>query len=84
MNFPHRYLLVKLALLLLVFTSLIERIFSAMKIIKTNLRNRISNFLNDTVITYFEDDFFESVSNDNIMLLMYHFRDMMARRGQLP
>ena len=53
-----------------------------MKNIKTNLRNRISDeFLNDTVITYFENDLFESVSNDNIM---YHFKDMKARRGQLP
>jgi len=47
-----------------------------MKIIKPNLRNRISDeFLNDTVITYFEDDLFETVSNDDIM---YHFQNTMV------
>ena len=45
-----------------------------MKIIKPNLRNRISDeFLNDTVITYFEDDLFETVSNDDIV---YQFQNM--------
>ena len=74
-------LLVTLALLLLVSTSTIERVFSAMKIINTNLRNRISDeFLNDTIITYFEDDLFETVSNDDIM---YRFQNMKVRRGQL-
>ena len=53
-----------------------------MKIIKTSLRNKIlDEFLNDIVITYFEDDLFKSVSNDDIM---YRFQDMKARRGQLP
>jgi len=46
------------------------------------LRNRISDeFLNDTVITYFEDDLFETVSNDDIM---YRFQNMKVRREQLP
>ena len=59
MSFPHLYLLVKLALVLPVSTSIIERVFSTMKIIKTSLCNRISEgFLNDTIITYFEDDLF--------------------------
>ena len=50
-----------------------------MKIIKINLFSEISyEFLNDTVTTYFEDDPFESVSNDNIM---YRFQDMKVRRG---
>jgi len=53
-----------------------------MKIIKTNLHNRIlDEFLNDTVITYFKDDLFEKVSNDDIM---YRFQNMKVRRGQLP
>jgi len=53
-----------------------------MKIIKTSLRNRIPDeFLNDTIITYFEEDLFESVSNDNIMC---RFQDMKADQGQLP
>ena len=82
LSFPRLYLLVKLALILSVSTSTVERVFSAMKIIKTNLRNRISDeFLNDTAITYFEDDLFETVSNDDIM---YRFQNMKVRRGQLP
>ena len=40
-SFPHLYLLVKLALLLPISTSIVERVSSAMKIIKTNLHNRI-------------------------------------------
>ena len=77
LSFPHLYLLVKLALLLPVSTSTIERVFSVMKIIKTNLRNRTSDgFLNDTFITYFEDDLFETVSNDDII---YCFQNMKVR-----
>ena len=53
-----------------------------MKIIKINLRNRISDeHLNDTVITYFKDDLFEIVSNDDIM---HRFQNMKVCRGQLP
>lgn len=71
----------KLALLLPVSTSTVEGVFSAMKIIKTNLRNRISyGFLNNTIITYFKDDIFETVSNDDIM---YRFQNMKDRREQL-
>ena len=64
-----------------VSTATVERVFSSMKYIKNNLRNRISDeFLNDTVITYFEDDLFESVSNDDIL---HRFQNMKSRRGQL-
>ena len=50
---------------------------SMMKIINTNLRNGTSDeFLNDTVITYFEDDLFEIVSNyDSIC----RFQNMKTR-----
>ena len=81
LNFPRLYLLVKLVLILPVSPSSVERVFSTMKIINTNLHSRISNeFLNDIVITYFEDDLFDSVSHDDIM---YCFQDVKARRGQL-
>jgi len=81
LSFPHLHLLLKLALILPVSTATVERVFSAMKFIKTKLRNRISDeFLNDTVITYFELDLFQSLSNDDIML---YFQNMRPRRGQL-
>ena len=52
-----------------------------MKIIKTKLRNKISNdFLNDIVVIYFEWDLFQNLSNDNIMR---RFQNMKTRRGQL-
>ena len=45
---------------------------------EANLRNRISDeLLNDTVITYFDNDIFETVSNDDIM---YRFQNMKVRR----
>jgi len=69
LSFSHLRLLLKLALILLVSTTTVERVFSAMKFIKTKLRNRISDeFLNDTVITYFDIDLFQSLSNDDMML----------------
>jgi len=50
---------------------------SMMKIVNTNLRNRtLDEFLNDTVITYFEDDLFETVSNDDSI---YRFQNMKIR-----
>jgi len=52
LKLPHMYLLLKSALIPLVSTVTIEGMFSSMKHIKTNLRNRISyKFLNDTAIT---------------------------------
>jgi len=43
LSFPNLHLLLKLTLILLVSTATVERIFFAMKFIKTKLRNRISN-----------------------------------------
>jgi hypothetical protein len=45
MMFPLVYRLIELALLLPVATTSVERAFSAMKIIKTELRNKISRWL---------------------------------------
>ena len=82
LSFSNLHLLLKLALILPVSTATVERVFSAMKFIKPKLRNRISDeFLNDTVVTYFEIDLFTGLSNNDIML---HFQSMRSRRGQLP
>jgi len=82
LSFPNLHLLLKLALILPVSTATVEKVFSAMKFIKNKLHNRISDeFLNDTIVTYFEIDLFKSLSNDDIML---HFQSMRSRRGQLP
>jgi len=81
LSFPYLHQLLKLALILPVSTATVERVFSAMKFIKTKLRNKMSDeFLNNTVVTYFEIDIFKSLSNDDIML---YFQNMRSRRGQL-
>ncbi|XP_019155155.1 PREDICTED: uncharacterized protein LOC109152027 [Ipomoea nil] len=49
------YLLLKLSLILPVATASVERAFSAMKLIKTSLRNRMSDdFLHDFLVPYVE------------------------------
>ena len=53
--FPLVYRLIELALLLPVATASVERAFSAMKIIKTELRNKMSDgWLNDLMVVYIE------------------------------
>jgi hypothetical protein len=79
--FPQVFLLLKLALILPVATATVERSFSAMKYIKSDLRNRMgSEFLNDILVSYIENDVFENVTNDNII---QRFQHMKTRRGQL-
>lgn len=75
------YLLVKLALTLPVTTASVERAFSAMKIVKNRLRNRMGDqFLNDCLITFIEKDVFDEVANEAVL---QRFQNMKKRRGQL-
>ncbi|XP_031248553.1 zinc finger MYM-type protein 1-like [Pistacia vera] len=74
------YLLTTLALTLPVATVSVERAFSAMKIVKTHLRNRMGvQFLNDSLISYIEKDIFDSVDKE---MVMQRFLNMKLRRGQ--
>ncbi len=60
--FPTVYRLIELALLLPVATATVERAFSAMKIIKTELRNKMSHgWLNDLMVCYIERGIFKSL-----------------------
>jgi hypothetical protein len=60
--FPLVYRIIQLALLLPVATVSVERVFSAMKIINTELRNRIANdWLNDLMVCYIERDLFKAL-----------------------
>jgi hypothetical protein len=53
--FPLVYHLIELALLLPVATRSVERAFSVMKIIKTELRNNMSDgWLNDLMVCYID------------------------------
>lgn len=75
------YLLVTLVLTLSVATASVERSFSAMKYIKSNLRNRMGDqLMNDCLVPYIESDIFNTVDNEAIM---QRFQNMKSRRGLL-
>lgn len=66
---PLIYLILKLALILLVATTIVEWVFFfATKLIKSDLWNKMSDqWLNNCLITYIEKGVFDGVSNDEIM-----------------
>lgn len=62
--FPLVYRLIKLALLLPVTTSSVERVFSTVNIIKINLRHRMSDeWLNDLILCYIEKGIFKELDD---------------------
>ena len=66
--FSMVYCLVELALLLPVATASVERVFSAMKAVKTDLRNRMGDeWFNDTLVVYIENEIFDSIDNELIL-----------------
>ena len=74
------YRLVKLVLVLPVATATVERCFSAMKLVKSALRNRISDdFLNAALICAIEKEELSNVENE---VVIERFRTMSIRRGQ--
>ena len=78
MSFPLVYRLLKLILILPVATATVERSFSAMKIVKTDRRNRIGDhFLNDCLICFIEKDVFKKITNETVMK---RFQNMKDRR----
>jgi hypothetical protein len=79
--YPLVYLLLKLALILPVATATVERVFSAMKIIKTSLRNRLGDeLMNDCLVAYIEKDIFNGIDNEDVI---QRFQNMKSRRGVL-
>ena len=79
--FPMVYRLVELALLLPVATASVERVFSAMKDVKTDLRNKMGDeWLNDSLVVYIENEIFDSIDNE---LILNRFQNMDSRRNQL-
>ncbi|XBI34910.1 hypothetical protein VPH35_120661 [Triticum aestivum] len=62
------YLLIKLILILPVATASVERVFSAMNLVKNKLRTTMSDDrLNDCLVTFIERDVFMEVSEDDIV-----------------
>ena len=80
-SYPLVYLLVTLALILLVATATVERVFSTMNIIKNWLCNQIGDqWMNDCFITYIEKDIFNTIKCEEIM---QRFQNMKNRWRQL-
>uniref|UniRef100_A0A8I6YSN3 HAT C-terminal dimerisation domain-containing protein n=1 Tax=Hordeum vulgare subsp. vulgare TaxID=112509 RepID=A0A8I6YSN3_HORVV len=80
--FPLVYRLIELALILPVVTASVEKAFSAMSIIKTELRNRMSDdWFNYRMVCYIERDVFASTNDDDIV---YRFQSYRCHKRLLP
>ncbi|XP_059290945.1 uncharacterized protein LOC132044469 [Lycium ferocissimum] len=80
-TYPLVFRLVKFALLLPVATITVERAFSSMKLIKTDLRNRMDDeLLSGCLVPSIEKEVFSTISNEAIMNT---FQKMKTRRGEL-
>lgn len=67
----------KLALILPVATASVDRVFSTMKYVKSQLSNKMGNqWLIDCLVTYIERDVFKTISND---VILTHFQQMKNR-----
>jgi len=79
-RYPLVYRLMKLVLVLPVATATIERVFSGMKIVKTNLRNRIGDeYMSNSLICYVEKELMLKVTNNAVVRC---FMKMKGRRFQ--
>jgi len=80
--FPLVYKLIELALLVPVSTATVERLFSAMKIIKSKLRNKIADdWFNNLMVCYVERELFRSLEEATILR---RFQNLKTRKMQLP
>jgi len=78
-TFPLVYRILKLALVLPVATATVERCFSKMKLIKTDLRNRMGEeYLNNALICAVEKETFNKVKEEDVM---DRFQTIKNRRG---
>ena len=76
------YRLIELALILPVATASVERAFSAMNIIKNELRNKMADdWLNHRMVCYIEREIFITIEDEKIFA---HYQDMRNRRINLP
>jgi hypothetical protein len=80
--FPLVYRLIELALILPVATATIERAFSAMKIIKTELRNKMTDgWLNNLMVCYIEREIFKGL---DLQQIKKAFQKKKDRQMQFP
>jgi len=74
-------MLIKLSLFLPVATATVERVFSAMHIVKSRLQNRMRDkWMNDSLVVYIEKEIFDKIDNKSIMK---RFQNIKTRREQL-
>ena len=72
------YRMLRLVLTLLVFIDTTKRTFLAMKVVKTNIQNKMENdFLTDSLMLYIEKDIVSTFSLDS---LIDDFEDLKERR----
>ena len=75
------YRLIELALVLPVATASVERVFSAMKTVKTDFRNRMGDeWMNDSLVVYVEKEIFSTIENESIL---QYFQQIESPRIQL-
>lgn len=80
--YPLVYRLIELALLLSVATVFVERVFSVINIVKTDLRNQMGDeWMNDSLVVYIEKEIFTKIDND---VILHRFQNMASSRIQLP
>ncbi|XP_074321986.1 uncharacterized protein LOC141659131 [Apium graveolens] len=81
LSYPLIYRLLKLTLVLPVATATVEMCFSAMKLVKSDLRNQIGDvFLSDCLVSAIEKEAFANVSNDDVI---NHFQKMKTHMERL-
>jgi hypothetical protein len=80
LGFPLVYRLLKLVLVLPIATASVERCFSAMKIMKTILRNRIGDgFMNYCIICFVEPEFLSTIPIEDVMVRFHKMEDRSRR-----
>nr|XP_045089955.1 zinc finger MYM-type protein 1 [Aegilops tauschii subsp. strangulata] len=80
LSYPLVYRLLKLALTLPVATATVERCFSAMKIVKNALRNKIGDdYLSHSLICFVEKGLLDEITNE---VIVDRFHKMKDRRGK--
>ena len=80
--FPLVYHIIELALILPVAMASVERAFSAMNIIKTDLRNIMNDeWLKDLTLCYIEKEIFRELDPEKIKRT---FQSMKDRKMSLP
>jgi hypothetical protein len=78
--YPLFYRLLKLVIVLPVATATVERCFSAMKLVKTFLRNHFNDeSFSDDVICYVEKEEMKKITNDKVVKYFMALRNRVYK-----